>query len=385
MREHGRTNEKNNFNYAQTDSSQSGATWKWWLNWLRLIGIALAVYVALEYVLPVVFPFCVGFLLAWALYPLRCWLVRRLHIRHEAAGYLAFFSGLLLAVMVLCALGTALFVGGNYISSYASADALVSQGRALWNACCEWLHTFTGRWVMQPEDYRKLIQAVQSRSLHIDPVQMLDNWQQFGGQTMRLLAYGLVTVVSTLLILKDFEELKKELHAVLEGLFHEGFGKKLCTVGRTYVKAQLCIMGIITVICIAGLFLARVPHFFLLGVGIGICDALPFLGTGICFLPWALWRFVTGRYVSGVWFIALYAVTSLARQVLEPRLIGEKIGVSPLAVLLSIYIGMKIFSTGGFLLGPISAFLIWQIYSGKAAREDKYANHSKNTGTNDSL
>ena len=69
--------------------------------------------------------------------------------------------------------------------------------------------------------------------------------------------------------------------------------------------------------------------------------------------------------LSAVGLILIYIVCTLTRQTLEPKLIGERFGVHPLAILMSIYIGIKVYSRGGFLLGPISAFLIWQLMKAK--------------------
>ena len=179
--------------------------------------------------------------------------------------------------------------------------------------------------------------------------------------------------------------MKKKAGRIAQRLFHVGFGLTLRKVGLTWVRAQIIIIGTITGICVLGLLVARERYWLLTGVAIGICDALPFLGTGICFLPWALWRLLSGRYVSALWLVALYMITSFTRQSLEPKLIGKKIGVPPLAVLISVYVGVKVYSGGGFLLGPISAFLIWQLYSDDVAKED--ANESDETadGADDTL
>ena len=134
-----------------------------------------------------------------------------------------------------------------------------------------------------------------------------------------------------------------------------------------------------------GLLVARERYWLLTGVAIGLCDALPFLGTGLCFLPWALWRLLNGRYVSGLWLVVLYMITSFTRQSLEPKLIGKKIGVPPLMVLISIYVGVKVYSKGGFILGPVSAFLIWQLYSEEAATEDAYESDETTDGADDLL
>ena len=351
-----------------------------------MTGITLAVYVAMEYILPVVFPFCVGFIVAGMLYPLRRKIERRMHVRRETASYLALFTGMLILLLAVCAICYGIVAGSSYYMNRNTwADQFISQGHTLWNGCCEQLHTITGRWIMEPDDYRVLVHAIRDRSMRLDPVSILDNWKNLSSSTLRAMAYVLVTIVSSLLMLSGYEQLLEDLGNALRGLFHEGFGRTVQGVGQTYVRAQLLIMATITGICVAGLFVAGQPHFLLIGVAIGICDALPFLGTGICFLPWALWRFLTKRYATGVWFVVLYVVTSFTRQSLEPRLIGKKIGVPPLAVLISIYVGVKVYSKGGFLVGPVSAFLIWQIYSKKAAGEDAYEGDNETTGADDGV
>ena len=70
---------------------------------------------------------------------------------------------------------------------------------------------------------------------------------------------------------------------------------------------------------------------------------------------------------------------------MEPKLIGKKIGVPPLAVLVSIYIGVKVFSKGGFLLGPVSAFLIWQIYNDTTIKEEAHADGGGADRVNDHI
>ena len=306
-------------------------------------------------------------------------------MRREAAGYVALFTGILVSLLIVCGVGYGMLAGGSYMSRRGLTDQLVVQGRTVWNDCCERLHTMSGRWIMEKEDYRVLISSIRDRSIRFDPVSILDNWKNVSSSTLRVMAYTLVTVVSALLMINGYEQLIEDLGAAVRGLFHDGFGQAVRSVGTTYIKAQLIIMATITTICVAGLFVARQPNFLLIGVAIGICDALPFLGTGICFLPWALWRFFTRRYATGIWFIVLYVVTSFTRQAMEPRLIGKKIGVPPLAVLVSIYVGVKVYSKGGFLLGPVSAFLIWQIYSGKAAQEDAYADDNETDRADDCL
>ena len=129
-----------------------------------------------------------------------------------------------------------------------------------------------------------------------------------------------------------------------------------------YLKAHLSIMGIITTVCIGGFFLLRIPYAFGIGLAVGVFDALPFFGTGTVLVPWALLDFLLGNYGNAAGCLAIYVVCSLIRQLLEPKLVGKRLGVPPLAVLASIYIGIQIYGGMGLVMGPVSALLLYEGY-----------------------
>jgi predicted PurR-regulated permease PerM len=244
--------------------------------------------------------------------------------------------------------------------------------KTMWNSCCDRLYGLTGRWLLDRSACERFLERFRTGGFSLEA-------EQVGACILRVFASVLVTFVSTLLILAELEQVKGWLRRLAGRLFHRGFGSTLGHAFCSYLRAQLIILGAVTSICVLGLLLARIHGWLLIGAAIGICDALPFLGTGICFLPWALWRLVNGQYASAAWFVLLYLLSSMTRQLLEPRLIGKGIGVPPLLVLFSVYVGVKIFTRCGFLLGPISAFLIWQLASDRVEKEDAY--ESDRTGT----
>ena len=93
----------------------------------------------------------------------------------------------------------------------------------------------------------------------------------------------------------------------------------------------------------------------------GFLDVFPVLGTGLFLVPAGIFQMLLGDCFQGVGVLVLYGVTAVVRQILEPRLIGNHMGVSPLLVLLSVYLGIFLYGGFGFLLGPLSALLIYGI------------------------
>jgi len=90
---------------------------------------------------------------------------------------------------------------------------------------------------------------------------------------------------------------------------------------------------------------------FLLALVICVLDALPIFGTGTVLIPWSVYSLLTGDIRLGVSTIILYGVCFVVRQILEPRIVGERIGVHPLITLMAIYVGLKFGGVLGMFIG----------------------------------
>ena len=115
----------------------------------------------------------------------------------------------------------------------------------------------------------------------------------------------------------------------------------------------------------------RNKAWYFVGILAGILDALPFIGTGIVLVPLGVFQIleeIFGRaFVCGV----LYVVCIFLREILEPRLIGRKIGVSPIAVLVSLYAGIRLFGVWGIIKGPLGFVLIYETYHSLSRMSDR--------------
>lgn len=120
-----------------------------------------------------------------------------------------------------------------------------------------------------------------------------------------------------------------------------------------YIKAECLIMCIVAVICTIGLTILGSPYALLLGILISFVDALPVFGSGAIFWPWCIYSMVTGDYKTAIGIAVIDIVIIILRQTLEPRILGNQIGLHPVATLMSIFIGLKIFGVLGFIIGPI--------------------------------
>lgn len=132
-------------------------------------------------------------------------------------------------------------------------------------------------------------------------------------------------------------------------------GRRLRRIGRQYLRACL-LLGLLTFLqTFIGLALLRIPYAFILAFLIALVDFLPLLGTGIILIPWAAVSLLLGEVRLGIGLLILYAVSSVVRQILEPKLIGEGLGLHPLLSLAAMYAGLRLFGVWGMILAPLAA------------------------------
>ena len=124
-----------------------------------------------------------------------------------------------------------------------------------------------------------------------------------------------------------------------------------------YFKAQFKIMAVVFLMLLAGFSLIGVHFSILLALGIAFLDFLPFFGTGTALIPWAVYKFLVGNYRMAIALLILYAVTQVVRQLIQPKLVGDSMGMNPLLTLILLYIGYKL----GSVLGMIFAVPVGMI------------------------
>ena len=138
-------------------------------------------------------------------------------------------------------------------------------------------------------------------------------------------------------------------------------GKKLGNMVKTYLKTQTIILICISVTAMIGLYLGGTSEAWFYGVLAGFMDFLPFIGTGIVLIPIGVVSFLKGRIGSGVIILLTYLACVMIREFLEPRLLGNGLKFSPVAILISVYAGIIYYGLGGVILGPVTLLILVEL------------------------
>lgn len=131
-----------------------------------------------------------------------------------------------------------------------------------------------------------------------------------------------------------------------------------------YIKAQLKIMAVVFVELFIGFTIVGNRYAFLIALGTAVLDALPVFGAGAVLIPSTIWGILIGDYRWAIGCGVMYVCTIIIRQMLEPKMIGQGIGINPLLTLMSMYIGFKVFGLGGFIIGPIFVLILKNLITG---------------------
>ncbi|PLT31262.1 sporulation integral membrane protein YtvI [Peribacillus deserti] len=145
--------------------------------------------------------------------------------------------------------------------------------------------------------------------------------------------------------IKEFlkPETSKKLSLVFNDLTKAGIG---------FFKAQIILSIVTFAMASIGLWILKAPYILLLSILIVFVDILPILGTGSVLVPWAVISLLQGHQGLGIGLIVLFMTITVVRRIIEPKIYSTNMGLSPLAALISLYLGFKLIGFVGLFLGP---------------------------------
>lgn len=179
----------------------------------------------------------------------------------------------------------------------------------------------------------------------------------------------IVTILSAYFFIAERENLTKSLAKHIPNSVREKYTFMMDNFKRAvggYLKAQLKITFVIMVIVFIGLAILKIDYSFFLACIVAFIDLLPVFGTGTVFWPWALFELLSGNYGMAIGIMIIYFVCQVVRQVLQPKMVGDSIGISPFMTLVFMYIGYKLKGILGLILGLPVGMVIVNFYQAGA-------------------
>lgn len=344
--------------------------------------IAVALYCVYKWLLPLVIPFIMAFILAAALNRPISAIEKRTPLKRSFVSTVLVVLLFLIIAAVFFLIGIELFekLSGFYDYSVAQLQNI----GALINNLKLWVLDITA---FLPESVRTVLhenvtvffdEIIQNGFENIEIDTSAIDWTALlskGGQVITgtvskiptvIIAF-VVFLISSVFISSDYYKIK---HFFVHQ-FSDDTVNKISTAWhlgvsslKKMIKAYCLIILITTFELTVGLYILKFvgvfenPYIIFIAFIIALIDIIPVLGTGTVLIPWAVISFITGNIGRGIGLLVIYVLILVIRQIIEPKLVAGQVGLPPIATIIAMYVGSKTLGVLGFFILPFIVILI---------------------------
>ena len=322
--------------------------------------IAAIIYVVFKYALPLLLPFLFSLLISAIVLPLVSLLHRKLHFHKKLT------AAVLVTVTYLILAGLLMLAGRRvYLSASSAVDwfntRFVPDINALLDKIDALVHNSDSAlmsWLYSMKD--SLIATLQPKVVQLSTSVLT----KLAGGVPSFAVKVIISVVATYFFALDYDNIRRAITARMAEQQYQkasaAFHSLRTTIGQ-YLRAYSLIFLITFAELTVGLLCAGVKNFALIALGIAVFDILPILGSSMIMLPWSIITLLRGNYQQGIILFIVYLVVVIVRQFIEPKIVGERVGLHPLVTLIAMYVGLKLFGGAAMLLLPITCAVLQQL------------------------
>lgn len=349
---------------------------------ITLLGIVLGILLGIQF-LQFFMPFVIGWIIAMIANPLVRILERRLKVARKHTSMVIIIGVLAGVIMVIYFLGVK--IGEETRSFLEQAPEMYSEFREEFQDAGKNLESIVNELPQNVQDSleeaQKDIGDITGQAVGKISQFTVDKAGTFARNIPGILISIIFSILSAYFFIADRDRIlefgRKHTPQIIQekwSMMAESFRM----VFGGYFKAQFKIMAVIGVILFVGMLILKVRFAILVAILVAFLDMLPFLGTGTVLLPWAVFKLLSGDIRYAVGLVILYLVTQLVRRIIEPKLVGDSIGMNPLVTLIFMYIGYRMGGVLGMILAVPVGAIVLNFY--KAGTFDRVINGFKEAG-----
>lgn len=330
---------------------------------ISLVILLLCIFVVPRLVL-FFMPFVIGWIISCIANPLVVFLERKLKIKRKAG----------IVVVIVCVIAAVIGIGyGLGVILWRQISGFIQEIPTMWEIVKQDFDTF-GVWIDQYIGVRSLKFADALNNLGNIIGEMITNlpksfnFSTFEGMGSMVgnIASVIISIIMCMLsayfFIADRDWLGSFLNKVLpENIIHkyDVFASSLKQAVGGYFKAQFRIEIWMYILLLIGLTVLKVRYGLLIALLIAFLDFLPFFGTGIVLIPWAIVNVIGGNYLRALGFLIIWGSGQLFRQLIQPKIMGDSIGMEPIPTLFLLFVGYRLAGVGGMLVAvPIGIIVV---------------------------
>ena len=329
---------------------------------LYIVTIAALIFFAGKYIFPIILPFIIAFGLCYIMEPFVKLMERKLKLKRTLA------CGISTVLLLIIIAGILFLLSVTVVKELRDLSASIP---SLLKQIPQYLDNFSFKYEeilqMIPDEFvdsvKNFIENFDYSSLITGPLgkNLLGYATSFVASLPSMLIFLLVTIVSTFFMSVSFLQVRQFILAQFSPTHRtwllEAKRNLFITVGR-YGKAYAVLLSLTFVELSIFFTIFQIKPAITLAFIIALVDILPVLGVGTVLLPWSLIELIMGDPWRALILLCIYIVVTIVRQIAEPKVIGDSVGLMPIATLFCIYVGFQLFGIGGMFLTPITVIII---------------------------
>jgi len=316
-----------------------------------VIGIGFLAFLFVRFVLPHTIPFVIATIIAVLIDPLVDFIQLKLKLHRGVAVLLV-----LVLLFAILTIGSISMLSRIITELQYIQDKITIQGIFDINV---WLNIYNTLLEYLPGNIVDMInESIKEINVYVSTVvrSILMTLFSIIKDIPKIIIYTVVTFIATFFMSKDKKRIEAGLLTMLPDQLHQNFKTVRDSVlkgSMGYFRATLTLVSITAMISVIGLLILKVRYVWFLAIVIVVLDLIPVIGPSLLFIPWSIWSVINGNFPLGFGLFITYGLTFITRQILEPQLIGDRIGIHPLLTLFALFVGIRLFGPVGVLVGPL--------------------------------
>lgn len=338
------------------------------INTVFVAFIVIIFYLFLKYALGLFFPFLVGLFIAMLLQRPLAFISKHTKMPRKIVGAILTILTFILIFALVATLGAAIisqfkgllsYIGGILNDFPAFLDTVQSNLIRMLSFLPENLHESVNQAIMSGFDNLKNVNLSNFNiSTLFGPLGGIWNAAK---QIPNVLITTLITIITTLFLTMDYRLIvnfiRSQLSEKYKALVTDSKKIFFNTIWKM-IRAYAIIMTITCLELFIGLSILKIEYALVLALIICVVDILPVLGTGTVIIPWAIYEFIMGNANMALGLVVMYILITVIRNFIEPKIVGQSVGLHPIVTLTSMYVGLQLFGFFGMLMMPIIIIMI---------------------------
>lgn len=332
-----------------------------------MLGTLLFCMILLPRIIIYFMPFIIGWIIALIASPLVHFFEKRLKIRRKAG-----------TVFVIIAVIAIVILAGYFLSAKVIEQVMefINDVPHLWEAAQEDFsqigENFSVAFKYLPKELQVTINSIAGNiqeylgglieSISEPTITALGN---FVGSLPNIV----ISIIMCLLFAYFYVADKEYFPGLLGKMLPESVLNRLSMIKRGltravggYFKAQLKIEVWMYLLLAIGFSILQVKYAFIIAIGVAFLDLLPFFGTGTILIPWAVIKFLSADYKMVIGLLIIWGVGQLARQVIQPKIVGDSVGLAPIPTIILLFVGYRVAGVIGMIIAVPVGIIVLNLY-----------------------